>query len=476
MQDQRRPSKRKAAAPAPNPPALISFMMSEWKPAPRARSAPVAHAARFRARRRGLAARFPGETLVVPTGREKIRSNDTTYRFRPGSDFVYLTGNTEPDCVLVLLAHRGRHEHVLFVEPNPGRNDPTFFTDRSKGELWVGPRLGVAESERRFGVDRCAPLGDLPALLRGLPARKVRVLRGFDPGVDASLRGHQERDHELARAIAEQRLLKDETEVQAIVDAGVATRHALEDLLRALPRAKTERELEAVFDARARVLGNGVGYGTIVAGGANACVLHWTRNDGPLEKGALVLVDAGVEGRSLYTADVTRTFPVSGRFSREQRELYDVVIAAQEAAFAAVKPGADFLAPHRAATIALVQGLERLRLLPVSAAEALADDKLYHKRYTLHGTSHMLGLDVHDCEAAPPERYRKGRLEPGMVLTVEPGLYFQKDDLTVPARYRGIGIRVEDDVLVTARGHRLLTDIPREAGDVERWVRACARG
>jgi len=473
---QRQTSKRKNAAPVPTPPALVAFMMTEWKAAARAKAAPVAHAARFRARRRALAARFAGETLVVPTGREKIRSNDTTYRFRPGSDFYYLTGNTEPDCVLVLLPGRGGHEHVLFVEPNPGRRDPTFFTDRSKGELWVGPRLGVPESQRRFGVDRCAPLADLPTLLRGLPARQTRVVRGLDEGVDAVMRGHQGRDLELRRAIAEQRLIKDDVEVAAIVEAGVATRHALDDLLRALPRAESERELEAVFDARARVLGNGVGYGTIVAGGANACVLHWTRNDGPIAKGSLVLVDAGVEGKSLYTADVTRTFPVSGRFSREQRELYDVVIAAQQAAFAAVVPGADFLAPHRAATAALVAGLERLRLLPVSAAEALADDKLYHKRYTLHGTSHMLGLDVHDCEAAPPERYRQGRLEPGMVLTVEPGLYFQKDDLTVPARYRGIGIRVEDDVLVTARGHRLLTDIPREAADVERWVRACARG
>lgn len=473
---QRQTSKRKSAAPAPTPPALVAFMMSAWKSSPRAKASPVAHAARFRARRRALAARFPGETLVIPTGREKIRSNDTTYRFRPASDFYYLTGNTEPDCVLVMLPGRGGHEHVLFVEPNPGRRDPTFFTDRGKGELWVGPRLGVPESRRRFGVDRGAPLADLPTLLRGLPPRQTRVVRGLDEAVDRAVRGHEGRDLELRRAIAEQRLIKDEVEVAALVEAGVATRLALDDLLRALPRARSERDLEAVFDARARVLGNGVGYGTIIAGGANACVLHWTRNDGPITKGSLVLVDAGVEGKSLYTADVTRTFPVSGRFSREQRELYDVVIAAQEAAFAAVAPGADFLAPHRAATAALVAGLERLRLLPVSAAEAMADDKLYHKRYTLHGTSHMLGLDVHDCEAAPPERYRQGRLEPGMVLTVEPGLYFQRDDLTVPARYRGIGIRVEDDVLVTARGHRLLTDLPREAADVERWVRACARG
>ena len=449
-------------------------MMRDWKSPAKAMPAPVAHWQHFAARRRSLGRAFPRETLIIPAGREKFRANDTTYRFRPGSDFYYLTGNTEADCVLVLLAKRGGgHEHVLYVEPNPGRQDPTFFTDRMKGELWVGPRLGVRESRARYRVHRCAPLAELADLLKRLRQRRGRycVLRGVDPRLDAKLPARQKNEAVLARVLAEMRLIKGPTETAAIVRGAQATRRALEDIIRALPTATTERELEGVFDARARVEGNDVGYGTIIAAGANACILHWTRNDGRIPKGGLVLVDAGVETHELYTADVTRTLPASGRFAPEQRRLYDIVMAAHTAAIAAVKPGNDFLEPHRAATRELVAGLTRLGILTVSAAEALDEKHLFYRRYTLHGTSHMLGLDVHDCERARPERYRKGKLRPGMVLTIEPGLYFQKDDLTVPPRFRGIGIRVEDDVLVTARGHRLLTDIPRTAVAVQRWMK-----
>ncbi|HXX32080.1 MAG TPA: M24 family metallopeptidase, partial [Myxococcaceae bacterium] len=191
---------------------------------------------------------------------------------------------------------------------------------------------------------------------------------------------------------------------------------------------------------------------------------------GPLRRDELLLLDAGVEGKSLYTADITRTLPISGRFSREQREIYELVHAAQAAGFEAVRPGNDFLEPNRRAMKVLAQGLEGLGILE-DAARALAEEHQFYKRYSLHNVSHMLGLDVHDCAQARLEAYKFGKLRPGMVLTVEPGLYFQEDDLTVPARYRGIGVRIEDDVLVTARGMRNLSRaIPSEASAVERWM------
>jgi Xaa-Pro aminopeptidase len=219
------------------------------------------------------------------------------------------------------------------------------------------------------------------------------------------------------------------------------------------------------------VEGNDVGYGTIAAAGAHACVLHWMRNDGPVKKGELLLLDAGVEAHSLYTADITRTLPVSGKFSKEQRAIYELVLEAQAQAFAAVKPGNDFMEPNRVAMRVLAEGLERLGILE-DAEEALKDEHQFYKRYSLHNVSHMLGLDVHDCAQARQEAYKYGKLQPGMVLTVEPGLYFQTDDLSVPARYRGIGVRIEDDVVVTARGCKVLSAaIPREAKDVEAWMK-----
>jgi Xaa-Pro aminopeptidase len=200
-------------------------------------------------------------------------------------------------------------------------------------------------------------------------------------------------------------------------------------------------------------------------------VLHWVRNDRHIGADDLLLLDAGVEAHSLYTADVTRTIPVSGTFTPSQREIYTLVWEAQRAAFAACRPGNDFLDPNVAAMRVLAHGLERLGILP-SAEEALRDDKLFYKRYSLHNVSHMLGLDVHDCAQARAETYKFGRLEPGMVLTVEPGLYFQLDDLTVPERYRGIGVRIEDDVVITATGHENLSAaLPSEADAVEAWVR-----
>jgi Xaa-Pro aminopeptidase len=463
----------KASHDSATPAALIDFMLQKWKPPSAASPKPIAHAAAFALRRRALSALFPAERLVIPTGHEKVRSNDTTYRFRPSSDFYYLTGNHEPDCVLVLEPEAsGGHRDVLFVEPNPGRSDPTFFTDRVKGELWVGPRLGVPESALRFGVHECRGLPELDAFLTRSTEVRTRVLRGFSPALDERLRPREAEDKALACALSEMRLLKDAVEVKELTSVMHSTQRGFEDVIRALPEARSEREVEGRFYLRARVEGNDVGYGTIAASSHHACTLHWTRNDGELRPGTLLLLDAGVEGHSLYTADITRTIPVSGRFSPEQREVYTLVHRAQAAAFAEVKPGRDFLDPNRAAMRVLAEGLVAMGILRCNVEEALDERNQFYKRYTLHNVSHMLGLDVHDCAQARQEAYKFGKLKPGMVLTVEPGLYFQLDDLTVPARYRGIGVRIEDDVVVTSKGMKNLSaSIPSAADDVEAWIR-----
>jgi Xaa-Pro aminopeptidase len=469
------PQAKPASHDTQPPPALLDFMMKRWKPATKKLPPKLKHADAFRARRRALSKLFPGETLIIPTGHEKVRANDTHYRFRPGSDFYYLTGNTEPDCVLVLQPKEGGgHTDLLFVEPNPGRSDATFYTDRIKGELWVGPRLGVKESQAAYGVDEARGLPELKDFLSGLHgavSRPSRVLRHFSPRVDEAVPEQPERDKQLAQALAEMRLLKDAQELRELQAAIDSTERGFEDVIRGLKTAKSERHVEGIFGLRARVEGNDVGYGTIAASGSHACILHWMRNDGPLKKGDLLLLDAGVEGHSLYTADITRTLPISGRFSKEQREIYELVLEAQQQALKAVKPGNDFMEPNRVAMRVLAEGLERLRILE-DAEEALKDEHQFYKRYSLHNVSHMLGLDVHDCAQARQEAYKYGKLQPGMVLTVEPGLYFQTDDLTVPPKYRGIGVRIEDDVVVTARGCRVLSAaIPRTAKDVEAWMK-----
>jgi Xaa-Pro aminopeptidase len=457
------------------PDALLAFMVTQWAAPPGALPPPVEGLEYFRTRRAALSAQFPGETLVVPTGHEKVRANDTTYRFRPGTDFYYLTGSLEPDCVLLLTPRAGGHDALLYVEPNPGKSDATFFTDRAKGELWVGARLGVSESAARFGLaTRGLPqlLDDLRVLNREDEPRPFRLLRGIDPQLEAILPAQKERDAAFATALSELRLIKDAAEVAQLQAAVDATQRGFEDVVRALPASTTERWVEGIFNLRARADGNDAGYNTIAASGAHACTLHWTANNGALHADELLLLDAGVEAHTLYTADVTRTLPIGGRFSPAQRDVYALVFAAQEAGFAACRPGNDFMEPNRAAMNVLAHGLERLGILTMGAAEALLDTNMFYKRYSLHNVSHMLGLDVHDCAAARKEAYKYGKLAPGMVLTVEPGLYFQPDDLTVPERYRGIGVRIEDDVLITPEGHRVLSAaLPRAIDAVEAWMR-----
>ncbi|MDP9497952.1 MAG: aminopeptidase P family protein [Actinomycetota bacterium] len=446
------------------PSRLLEFMTQGWAERPQDRPDPEPAAPHRSRRRAALAARFPGEWLVVPTGGYKVRANDTEYRFRPGTEFAYLVGSHQPDAVLVVDPDG---EAVLYQAPTMDRSTPAFFTDRMYGELWVGPRPDLGQVGALLGLTT-RPLDELERL-KGTSAR---VLRGYDARVEELFVGDPERDAELATALSELRLVKDEHEIGQLQDAVDATVRGFEDVVRQLPqaRATSERWIEGVFGLRARVEGNDVGYGSICAAGSHACTLHWTDNDGPVRDGDLVLLDMGVEGPELYTADVTRTLPVSGTFTPRQRQVYDLVVAAQDAAFEACRPGASFLDPHRAAMRVLAHGLVGLGVLD-DAEAALAEDDQRYRRWTLHGVSHMLGLDVHDCAHARDEQYRDGPLQPGYVLTIEPGLYFQPDDLLVPEDLRGIGVRIEDDVVVTEEGCRNLSAaLPRTSADVEAWM------
>ncbi|MHB8718931.1 MAG: aminopeptidase P family protein [Candidatus Dormibacteria bacterium] len=458
----------------PVPRALLELMSSHWQddsthPTPRH---PAAE--NFAARRSALSAAFQGTHLVIPTGPPRIRSNDTDYRFRPATDFFYLTGAMESDCVLVMEAapQGDGHSATLYVAPRSDRSSHEFFTDARHGELWVGRRLGLPETEAHLGITT-APLAELDDHLARLTSggSPAVLRRGVDPRLDEQLLGAIP-DTELRATLAAMRLVKDDYEVEQLQHAVDATVRGFEDVVRALPDAmeRGERIVESTFAARSRLDGNDTGYQPIAASGAHATILHWSRNDGDVNPGDLLLLDAGVECRQLYTADVTRTLPVSGTFTPAQRQVYELVYAAQQAAIAEVKPGAPFLAPHRAATRVLAEGLHALGILGVDPEVAIRLDRQLHRRWTLHGTSHMLGLDVHDCNDARDEQYH-GDLRPGYVLTVEPGLYFQPDDLTVPPHLRGIGVRIEDDVLVTEDGHRVLSAaLPRHPDEVERWM------
>ncbi len=454
-------SQKKASHDAETPAALIDFMSSDWIEAP-ITIGKVPNRENYKGRREALSRAFPGSHLVIPGGDEQVRANDTYFRFRPSSDFAYLVGAGEPGALLVLEPQGSGHRSVLFV-PAHNRGEAEFFTDRVYGELWVGRHRGVDESQIYFGVDSCRPIAQAQSYLDELRSSHNDVKHAID-------------DAEFATHLSEMRLIKDDLEIAELRKCCEITKRAFEDVIRILPTAKSEREVEAAFWSRARIEANDVGYLTIAASGEHACTLHWNHNDGKLNKHQLLLLDAGVEVESLYTADITRTLPIGGTFSPEQRTIYDLVYEAQRAAFEGVAPGNDFLEPNRRAMKVLAAGLIDLGILKVSLDEALDPNAQYYRRYTLHGVSHMLGIDVHDCAKARSEVYRYGALKIGMVLTIEPGLYFQPDDATVPEKYRGVGVRLEDDVVVTATGYENLSGIfPVEAEDVEAWMAQLTR-
>jgi Xaa-Pro aminopeptidase len=453
----------------PCPRALFEHMTSNWDVAEP--SSEVHPAADFtKLRRRAIGEHFEGKTLVIPTGNPKVRANDTDYRFRAGTDFFYLTGCAEPDAVLVIAPSPTGPRSTLYVPHRRDHHTHEFFTDARYGELWVGVRRGVEESATYFDIDT-APLEYLEKDIASLKSKDVLTLRGFDADVDALVKENSD-DEELAVALSEQRLVKDDFEIAQLQLAIHYTVKGFEDVVRSLPTAvgRGERVIEGIFNLRARVEGNDVGYDTIAASGSHATTLHWTRNDGNVQEGDLLLLDAGVECHNLYTADVTRTMPINGSFSPAQRRIYELVLKAQKAGIAAVKPGASFMAANDAAMQVLAEGLYELGILSEEPQTALRKDRQLYRRYTLHGVSHMLGIDVHDCSNSRNEVYL-GELHEGYVLTVEPGLYFQPNDLTVPVEYRGIGVRIEDDVLVTSTGAKNLSEaLPREPQALEDWM------
>ena len=467
-----------------------AFIPQGWAPYPAELPGLLPAAAHTGPRRQALAAAFPGERLVIPAGGLKVRSNDTDHRFRPHSAFAHLTGlgaDREPDAVLVLEPTDAGHEATLYFKPRAPRTDPEFYADARYGEMWVGTRESLAEMAALTGL-ACAPLAELDAALgKNVEATRVLVVREADATLTTRLDElRREAGVALAEAIdadtrmavwlSESRLVKDSFELDqlrlACKDTAAGFEAVVADLPDAVRRGRGERWVEGIFGLHARHSGNAVGYDTIAAGGDHANTLHWIRNDGDLRPGDLLLLDAGVEVESLYTADITRTLPVSGTFSPAQRKVYEAVLEAQQAGIDAARSGNRFSDVHAAAIAVIARHLAEWGLLPVTAEESLDPDKGgHHRRWMVHGTSHHLGLDVHDCAQARRENYRDAILRPGMVITVEPGLYFKSTDLLVPQELRGIGVRIEDDVAITEGEAEILSKhLPRDPDEVEAWM------
>ena len=440
----------------PNSEEFMQFIGSNW--ADRDQTLPAtAEVAKYAAARRDAVAQaFAGKLVVIEAGGLKTRSNDTDYRFRAHAAFAHLTGwgsATVPDSVLVLDTADGKQ--ILFFRETAGKGTDEFFANPAIGEFWVGAR---------------PTLGQVAALL-DIETRSLTELDDFIKERESIKLD----DAALAEFVSELRLVKDDFEVGEMRKAVAASIKGFEEVARNLRKAtqheRGERIVEGAFFTQARAEGNDLGYETIAASGAHACTLHWIINDGPVRDGDLLLLDAGVEVDSLYTADVTRTIPVNGKFTDVQRKIYEVVREAADAAFAVAKPGIKFREIHAAAMKVIAAKTAEWGLLPISAEESLQVDKQFHRRWMVHGTSHHLGIDVHDCAQARRDMYLDGELKPGMVFTIEPGLYFQPDDQLVPAEFRGIGVRIEDDVLVTETGvENLSAGLPRNSEDVEAWL------
>ena len=439
---------------------FAEFMKTGWAPTDREGLQPLDVVTYAYSRRQVLSAAFPGTRIVISAGGFKVRANDTDYNYRPDSAFVYYSGvqgsDATADAVLVLEPSGDSHLTYLYMHPRSTRDTDAFYRDVKYGELWVGRRFTLAEAKETYQIDT-RNLSELESFLAD--GRKTLTLD----------------DDELLVFTSEQRLCKDEYEIQEMQKAVDATALGFNDVIHAIPAAvetpRGERVLDAAFYGRARIAGNDLGYNTIIGAGSHACVLHWIRNDGEVRRGELVLVDAGVELDSFYTADITRTLPVDGKFSPSQRALYMLVYEAQLAGFAAIKPGVLFSEINKACQAVLAQGLADMGVLTVSAEESLKPEVGLHRRWTLHGVSHHLGLDVHDCSEARRDMYMNAPMREGMVLTVEPGLYIQPDDELFAPEYRGIGIRIEDDIVVTADGYRNLSEnIPRHPDEIEKWM------
>lgn len=497
----------RARSHSPENSAFQKFIGEDWGERP-AGPAQAEVADYTPARRAKLGELFPEERLVFPAGIYKVRSNDTDYRFRAHSAFAHLTGlgaEQEPNAVLVLHPQKESstsgnannstsgitHRAVLYFHPRTARTDAEFYNDPQYGEFWVGARLSRAEMSTLTGLE-VKNITELEADLEknlGKEVKNLRIIRRVDKNWEqkvAKLRSRflpeiaeeesAEKDFQLEEAASELRLRKDAWEIAQMEAAIAATARGFQEIIKELPRARQhvrgERVVEGAFSARAREEGNGLGYETIAASGNHANTLHWIRNDGPVREDDLILIDAGIEIDSLYTADITRTLPVSGSFTPIQKKIYNAVLAAADAAFVrAGEPGVRFRDVHSAAMEVIITSLQNWGILPDGEAGEFARTQQYYRRWMPHGTSHHLGIDVHDCAQARREMYQEALLVPGMIFTIEPGLYFRADDLKVPPEFRGIGVRIEDDILVTESGVRRLSEfIPRSATAVENWI------
>lgn len=416
--------------------------------------------------------------LLVSTAAETHRNGDVLHEYRPGSDFHFLTGFPEPEAVLaVRRTSRSSHHAVLFVRPRDGER-----------EIWDGRRHGVDGARRRFGADEAHPIGELwqrlPTLLG--EERKLFHRLGADPEFDrrmlavfaAEARKHRRRAppahptiEDPTPVLASVRLVKDAAEIAAMRSAASITAAGHRAAMAAARPGMREYEVQAVLEAEFRRRGSPRnGYPSIVASGDNACILHYHENDRRMQAGHLLLIDAGAEMDGC-TGDVTRTFPVSGRFSAPQAAVYRAVLAAQLAGIRACRAGARWDAAHRTCLRWLTRGLVKLGVLRGQVDRLVRQER--YKPWYMHGTSHWLGRDVHDVGAYLDAADRANRLAAGMVLTVEPGLYFGAEDRRVPSELRGIGVRIEDDVLIGRSAPSVLTAAaPKSIADVER---ACAR-
>jgi Xaa-Pro aminopeptidase len=446
---------------------FLDYMGSNWASKKEALPKKAAVAKYAAKRRDAVAKAFKGKVLVFEAGAAKTRSNDTEYIYRAHSAFAHLTGwgsATVPDSVLVIDARGKTAKSVVFFRETAGHNSDEFFANAAIGEFWVGKRPSLNQVAALLDIETQS-LTSFKSFLKALPKEKIHNLN---------------KDEKLAQFVSELRLIKDEYEIAEMRKAVAASVKGFESAARSLKQAvghpRGERIVETAFYAQARIEGNGLGYETISASGPHACTLHWITNDGPVNKNDLILLDAGVEVESLYTADVTRTLPVSGKFTDIQRKIYEAVLEAADAGFKAAKPGAKFSDVHQAAMNVIAKKTAEWGLIGITAEESLHPDVQLHRRWMVHGTSHHLGIDVHDCAQARREMYMEATIEPGMVFTIEPGLYFHENDLSVPKEYRGIGVRIEDDVLITKNGVENLTAaLPRKSKDVEKWLAKLAK-
>mgnify|MGYP003145942014 CR=1 FL=1 len=426
--------------------------------------------AEFARRRRQLMRMADDDAiLILPASPERVRSHDTHYPYRQDSDFWYLSGFPEPEAVLVLVPGRAHGEVLLFCrERDPER------------EAWDGPRAGPEGAVDHHGMDDAYPIADLDEILPGLLEGRSRVYYHFgrDTEFDLKLIGWVNRVRsqvrhgaqppheflELGHLLHELRLFKSAAELKLMRRAAAIACEAQLAAMRATRPGGHEYEVEAALQYAWRRHNAVAAYEPIVGAGANGCVLHYRANSAALADGDLLLCDAGAEYAG-YASDITRTWPVNGRYSKEQRALYDVVLRAQHAALAQARPGRPWISGHEAAVEVLTEGLLSLGLLKGSLKSALQSGA--YRRFYMHKTGHWIGLDVHDVgEYKVAGDYRE--LEPGMVFTIEPGLYIPPGSKGVAAKWQGIGIRIEDDVAITKTGHEVLTDaVPKDADAVE---------